>query len=296
MCGLGPTVEVDGDRLRTRVSGTLRDVLDGSPLRLTSCDGPIRLEAGDAVVEVDNKAGFAVSMLTLEPRAATAVAQPQGGDAEVEEWGATERKVSVRAEEDSLLVVRQSFNTGWTAEIGGRRLQARTADGWAQAWLVPAGAEGTVVMRYAPQPVFVAGVLGGLAAAAILVGAAVVMLWRLRKVVPRVAGTLVEDEPESGWGLLLGGVLLVVLGALASIPFGIGLVAGLFAKPTWRRAVMAVSAVSLAVAATLALTHLDSSTIAPTSADVLTAATVGLVLGVLWRGGASLPIVSGRNR
>ncbi|CAN5622012.1 alpha-(1-_3)-arabinofuranosyltransferase [soil metagenome] len=37
VCGLGPNVEVDGERLPTRVTGTLADVANGSPLSFESC-------------------------------------------------------------------------------------------------------------------------------------------------------------------------------------------------------------------------------------------------------------------
>ncbi len=37
VCGLGPTIDIDGQRLPTRVTGVLADVANGSPLRFESC-------------------------------------------------------------------------------------------------------------------------------------------------------------------------------------------------------------------------------------------------------------------
>ena len=45
-CGLGPEVRIDGRTYRTRVTGTLDDVVAGRPLTWRACDGPVHLDAG----------------------------------------------------------------------------------------------------------------------------------------------------------------------------------------------------------------------------------------------------------
>jgi arabinofuranan 3-O-arabinosyltransferase len=51
-------------------------------------------------------------------------------------------------------VVNDNFNRGWVASLGGKRLEAVRLDGWRQAWILPANAEGTVTMRYAPDATY----------------------------------------------------------------------------------------------------------------------------------------------
>ena len=48
VCGLGPVLYIDGREIATRVTGTMADVINGSPLELEACDK----ETGDPV-EID---------------------------------------------------------------------------------------------------------------------------------------------------------------------------------------------------------------------------------------------------
>lgn len=173
-CGLGPTVEIDGTSLRTRVDGTIQDLQEGRPLRLTPCgrDGrTVRLAAGPHRLRVRPGPIFTPVGLTL-----AAADQPRGGPAlepratRVVRWSDSARAVEVAAGARALLVVRESANPGWRATLDGRPLPATRVDGWQQAWVLPAGAGGRVELRFTPQRYYRAGLLaGGLAAALLLV-------------------------------------------------------------------------------------------------------------------------------
>ena len=55
-----------------------------------------------------------------------------------------------RGRRQSYLEVHQAASPGWTATLNGQRLTPVTLDGWQQAFIVPAGAGGQVVMTYTP--------------------------------------------------------------------------------------------------------------------------------------------------
>ena len=55
-----------------------------------------------------------------------------------------------------------------------------TVDGWAQAWRLPEGDGGIVVIFYAPQRSYLVSLFGGLAVAALVLLAAALLLFRTR--------------------------------------------------------------------------------------------------------------------
>jgi arabinofuranan 3-O-arabinosyltransferase len=84
-------------------------------------------------------------------------------------WGSTKRSVSVRTAVPALLIVHENSNAGWSATLHGTRLRPVLVDGWQQAWLIPAGSSGVVMLRFGPQTGFDVGLGTGAAAAAGLV-------------------------------------------------------------------------------------------------------------------------------
>ena len=97
--------------------------------------------------------------------------------AEIEGWGRSERRVTVAADTDSYLVVTENFNEGWTARLAdsGTELTPVRLDGWKQAWLLPAGTSGTVVLTYEPDTVYHAALLTGAALVAAVLAALAVL-------------------------------------------------------------------------------------------------------------------------
>src|SRR5262249_12159455 len=78
-------------------------------------------------------------------------------------WGSESRRVRVGPGGASYVALTENFNSGWTATLHGRRLQAVRLDGWRQAWVVPAGTGGLVHLEFAPGHVYPRLLIGGLA-------------------------------------------------------------------------------------------------------------------------------------
>lgn len=173
-CGFGPAVQVGGRTYPTTVTTTRGRVLERGDAMLRVC-GEVDLGAGDQRLQALASGQFTVRSLVLDGReAGAATAGPVPVD--VVTWGDTTRVVDLRtpADVDTLLVVRENANPGWTAHRGDTTLQPVRVDGWAQGWVVPAGASGTVDLRFGPQRPFVVFLLVGAAMALALVALALV--------------------------------------------------------------------------------------------------------------------------
>ena len=176
-CGFGPTVEIGGETVKTRVTGTIADVLDGGELRLEPCgSGPIEVPPGAQRIRVTNPSGFAVSRLWLTPAHGSDVATTSGPATEVTRWDATDRTVAVQTVDDAVLVVPESYSRGWQATIDETRLTPVLVDGWKQGWQVPGGTSGAVHLVFEPQGTFVVSIVVGLVLAALLMLGAVATL------------------------------------------------------------------------------------------------------------------------
>jgi arabinofuranan 3-O-arabinosyltransferase len=176
-CGFGPRLQVNGTEYATRVSGSRTALVNGQPLRLEAC-GKLRLGTGTQRLRLLASTEFGVRTLSLGAASLSGAsgpsAQTDGPAVEVTSWSATARSLKITGPgPQRLLTVRENANTGWQATLNGHRLTPVTADGWAQAWVVPAGATGTVALTFSPQTPFrVALFLGLLTAVAVLLLAA----------------------------------------------------------------------------------------------------------------------------
>ena len=171
-CGLGPLIEVNGQVVRTRVSGSFASLLTGRPLRFTACSR-VTLAGGDNRVVEPATDAFSVQNLVVNGGlpAATAASAPKA--AGVVSWTSTSRVLRVSAATASYLVVNENFNAGWRAVIDRSQLRAVRLDGWKQGWLLPAGTSGLVHLTYQPAPLYRAAVVGGLAAVVLVLLVAV---------------------------------------------------------------------------------------------------------------------------
>ncbi|MBS45759.1 MAG: hypothetical protein CMH83_21815 [Nocardioides sp.] len=234
VCGLGPAVEIDGEVVATRVSGTMGDVLNGSPLTIESCDpdagstdddaaegdagdeglaggAAVTVGAGEHRVRTTPSAEFQVVELAAVP-ADLARAQVYGAadvtaDAgavaravTTTTWGDTERRVQVAQGESALLWLPESFNPGWRAEVDGEPLTALRVDGWQQGWVLPASADPVDVdLVLAPQRTWTAVLVAGplVSGAVLLAGLAALLL----ALVGAVRGRgLPRETPPGDWG------------------------------------------------------------------------------------------------
>jgi arabinofuranan 3-O-arabinosyltransferase len=137
-------------------------------------------------------------------------------------WTSSARKLRVAAASRSYLVVNENFNPGWRAVVHGRRLQPVRLDGWKQAWVLPAGTNGVVTLTYQPESLYRDAVVGGLAALAVVLLAAVLRFRRRSPAERQVAQWPQENlqSHQSRWLRWLG------LAAAAVVLAGAGLVLG----------------------------------------------------------------------
>lgn len=292
VCGLGPTVTAGGRTSRTRVVGTIGDVLSGETLRVEPCDPGPDLPSGAVPVTVRNPPGFAVTQLVLRPGVAPALTAFSGSQAsgpasgvselEVRRWDASSRVLQVRTGEPSVLVVPQSVNAGWTARLDGRELGPVPADGWMQGWLLPAGSRGTVSLEYAPQAGYVVGLVGGLVVAALVV---LLAGWHLFRPA-RDRREALSWPARQGEAALPQAVRVTALAiasaavALVSWPFALGAVTGaVLLRRVERSAVRLLFATTTGIAAVWAAAAVDESVVAPTGVDVLVALAAGTLMG-----------------
>jgi arabinofuranan 3-O-arabinosyltransferase len=157
-------LEVDGRPVPVRVVGTSEDAVARQPLDIELCRAEgLDLTAGESVLTAapGNETGIDLDTIELaseaggEPGDGHTPNEP-GPPVEVDDEGFVHADVTVaEPAEPFWLVLGQSFNPGWTATAGGEDLGAPTlVNGYANAWLVDADAEGgdvAVALEWTPQ-------------------------------------------------------------------------------------------------------------------------------------------------
>ncbi|NYJ01035.1 arabinofuranan 3-O-arabinosyltransferase [Nocardioides thalensis] len=286
VCGLGPLLRIDGETIKTRVTGTLADVVNGSPMELEACrprddDGPITLAEGEHHLRAVPTAEFEVLDVTAVPEDAVAGSPGAGRVVEVQNWGDSTRTVRVAAGEGTLLYLPENFNEGWVAEADGERLMPVRVDGWQQGWVLPSGEATTVELRFAPQRTYdVLLPLGLGVSGAVLLAGLLVLLAPLLQVVRRRPLTAVpaRDWPPlvpTRWPLRAGAVVvsLLLLGPACALALGGAVLAG--DRPRWTA--VAVAASGLVVLSGV-LDVLGGET-SRAAADLAAAVAVGVLAG-----------------
>jgi arabinofuranan 3-O-arabinosyltransferase len=242
-CGSGPNLQLDGRQLQTQVQGTLADLENLQPMGLAVC-GPVTITAGSHVLQAGRLDG-AFKVTTLQTMPATKPSTPASRSSRiVGSWGAADRRVEVGPGAQSYLAVAQNYNTGWKATLNGKSLTPVRLDGWEQAYVVPAGAGGTVVMTFPADSWYRLALLVGAFFVAALAALALFRRGRrnqapapARKPLPRILVAAVCF------------VLLVVVGgplALVFLPLA-------YAGRRWGRQALAVIAAGAFVAAGIAV-------------------------------------------
>ena len=286
VCGLGPPIFIDGREVATRVTGTMADVINGSPLAFEACDedtgDPVEIDLGEGEhrLHATPTAEFEViDLLASDVPAADEAAERQ---VSIERWDGAERTAEVEAGEEVLLSVPENFNDGWVAEVDGTALTPVRVDGWQQGWVLPAGDQVTVEMRYRPQSTYdVLLPVGLLVSAALLLGAVAIALAGIlarfrgqRRAAPADVAWPAAEAPDGVfWGVAVGAALLL-LGPVATI----GLVGGALGG-RWLLRVSAVGGGLVALSGLL--DALGRPEAFEASADVLAALGVGLLAGLV---------------
>lgn len=274
-CGFGPTIEVGGRIVQTRISGSLSDIRSGQDLAVIPCGKrSVALTPGEHRIRVVNPEGFVTSSLVLAPSPPAPVGLRDRPT--VRSWSSTHREVEVSVSAESVLGVVESFNRGWTATIDGTELRPVALDGWRQGFVVPAGTSGLVTLDYAPQTPFRVALVGGLGLVAVLLLLAAALLRRTGRTQPEdplPADDVVGDGSSTRRWMVAPALALL---ALVSLPLALGAVAG---GLTWRRPDGQVAAVCVGALVFASLIALSTSAVVipPVGSDVVVALAVGVV-------------------
>lgn len=175
-CFAGPILSIAGQTVRTSVTASAEQFRSGEPLKASVCDAdtpvnenfvnPVSLPEGRQDVVVEPGASFFVDGIRLRtmpiPAQWPTSSAPQA--ARTTAWSPDHREVTLTSTtEDRLLVIPESNNSGWRATTpGGVELSPVVVDGWQQAWIVPAGASGTISLDFATDRWYRLGIFGGL--------------------------------------------------------------------------------------------------------------------------------------
>ena len=218
-CGFGPVVQVGGRTYPTTVTTTRGRVIERGDASLRVC-GDVQLGAGEQRLQMLASGQFSVRSLVLDGRPAgrSPAAAGAATPVQVQTWGNTARSVDLLhpSNLETLLVVRENANSGWTAHVGDTTLRPVRVDGWAQAWVVPAGMTGTVDLRFAPQRTFLICLAVGAAMALVL--AAMALLAGPARTAPVLPERVAPTAARVGAAMaivLVGGLTGVVVATLA---------------------------------------------------------------------------------
>jgi arabinofuranan 3-O-arabinosyltransferase len=179
-CGRGPALTVDGRVYQTSVSGTIGELSQYLPLpvRLCAPGGALSLGAGRHTLTAATPGTFAVTDLSLTGLNAAPVSSGASRAVTVRSWQPDQRVVAIGPGAASYLEVHENYNPGWAATLNGRSLTPVRLDGWQQAFVVPAGAGGTVTMSFRPAGTYHLVLVVSILAAALLLGVAAWSLTR----------------------------------------------------------------------------------------------------------------------
>lgn len=305
VCGYGPTLEVDGRAIPTKVTGNVGAVVSAGQLAVRPCGkggrGPVDLDAGAHRVRLLSTEQFQPVSLGLTP-----VDRPEGADGDgrrsrtVRLVAADDTRVvlDVDAGEDAIVSAPHNVNAGWVATVDGHELEPIVVDGWAQGWLLPEDLSGEVELTYAPQRGYLTGLVAGLVLlalvllwAAVILGAGLARRLRGRTTTARadesadpsvesdLATTTEHRGPPRTRAVLVTGLLCVGVAGLFGGPVvAAGAAAGI-ALHRWRDVVHTVVAVALVAAVVMTVAGLADGPRFPTAPpDLVTGAAVALGL------------------
>jgi arabinofuranan 3-O-arabinosyltransferase len=135
-------------------------------------------------------------------------------------WGAEHRVMAIGPGGLAYLEVHQAANPGWTATLNGHLLTPVTLDGWQQAFVLPAGAGGTVVMTFIPAAGYHWLLTGSVLALCVLITAAA---WPSRRGLRGLAASGGAAAGPAGYwlgpgmGTVAAALVLALAGGLVAI-------------------------------------------------------------------------------
>jgi arabinofuranan 3-O-arabinosyltransferase len=195
-CGSGPSLRVGDQVVRTRLTGTVGELLTLRELPAVACgSSTVDLVAGQQRLVADpSPVAVATRVALVAPGAAPQTPVRAQDLVHRGEWSATHRTLTIDAHAgDLVLTVRENTNRGWRARLGDVTLQPIVVDGWQQGWLVPAGLSGEVVLDFPADAVYHAGLVTGAVLLLVLVVLALLTGPRGRR--PRRAQPTADTAP-----------------------------------------------------------------------------------------------------
>ncbi|MFH8571340.1 alpha-(1-_3)-arabinofuranosyltransferase family protein [Streptomyces sp. NPDC017993] len=227
-CGQGPALAVDGTLHATKASGYVRDLTERRPVDVELCagearDGRLELPAGRHRVEAGDQGPLALTDITLTTGGGTGTGKVAGSSSSASAtparqvtakvWSGDRRSVAVGSGPGAYLQMHENANDGWHATLNGRELTPLRVDGWQQAFLVPAGAGGTVELAYRPATTYHLGLVGGALGVLLLLASALI------RRSPRTPPPALPAPPAPSW--LVGTLALTAVVALAAGPYAL---------------------------------------------------------------------------
>ena len=175
LCGLGPTLAVDGYPIRTKLTGgTMADLLAGRAVSYQSCQ-KVTVRKGENRIKVPPSDPYRIRSSVVGPAKSALLpdADTKTEPVPIGSWGPGKREVHVSTDGPSYLVVNENFNTGWRATMNGHELRPVRLDGWRQAWLIPDKTYAPVTITYQPDLPYQASLVLGLVLVLIVAAAAI---------------------------------------------------------------------------------------------------------------------------
>ena len=147
-----------------RLSLSVEQLAQGESLTLEPCTpAPMSAEDGEVDVQVETVPWLRWESLSIrgtQPAVAEEVSPSR--PIKISQQNATLASLDIAATEDSILALPHGFNAGWVAEdSAGQTFEPLTVDGWKQGFVIPAGTDGKVTLRFAPQQAHLAGLALG---------------------------------------------------------------------------------------------------------------------------------------
>jgi arabinofuranan 3-O-arabinosyltransferase len=161
----------------------------------------------------------ALEVATAEMTSGRPPAAPPARALRTVSWSDQHRVVDVAGGGKGYLAMTEGFNDGWRATANGRTLTPVRMDGWQQGWKLPPGGATRVTISFGPGRVQHGLLLGGLAAALLVLALGLVPARRRARLrpdpLPAVPGRWWRAAPVAGVGGLLIGPVGLASGAAA---------------------------------------------------------------------------------
>ncbi|MFG2497218.1 alpha-(1-_3)-arabinofuranosyltransferase family protein [Streptomyces sp. NPDC048441] len=241
-CGEGPDLAVDGKLHATSAKGSVRDLVERRPIKVTLCsrgseNTNVSLGSGEHTVEAGDAGPLTLMDVSLTQGTPGAIDR-DSRSLSIKDWLGDRRELSVGAGAASYLSTYENINDGWKATLNGKELSSVRLDGWQQGFLVPKGEGGTVKLSYEPSRLYEIGLIGG--GVGVL---ALIALVLIRRRDPNPDG---PDVAPPAPGVILGTVALTLVAAVIAGWFA--LIVPALAVVAWRRHALLVPLAFVAMA------------------------------------------------